>query len=175
MSHLRCTGDFIHGKAEARFVESLWHVYHHLILLSQSRHRRCTPLLRYFVKFEVNADLDMVNADQDTLKAARVDDKLNRFLSFKFCPGTKLDHSGKKRDSVRNSQHIARASEALFFSSYRNYNSPPEFSQSYPSCSTFSSHGVCTPYIQHPRIIDKICTKTQQLMSQKIADRVYTY
>ncbi len=132
MSHFRCTGNFIQGKAEARFIESLCHVHHHLILVRQRRQRRCTPLLRYFGKFEQNADFYMLNADQDTLKAARVDDKLNRFLSFRFCRGTKLDHSGKKRDSVRISQLTARASKALFFSSYRNYNSPSELSQSYP-------------------------------------------
>ncbi len=52
-------------------------------------HRRCTPLLRYFVQFEQNADFYMLNADQDTLKAARVDNKLNRFLSFKIFVGVR--------------------------------------------------------------------------------------
>ncbi len=75
MSHLRYTGDYIQGKAAARFVESLWHVNHYLILMRQCMHRRCTPLLRYFVQFEQNADFYMLNADQDTLKAARVEKK----------------------------------------------------------------------------------------------------
>ncbi len=132
ISHLRCNRNFVKGKAEARFLEVQRNVHHHLILLRQFPHRRPTPLLRYLVEFKQDAYFYMLNAVVDTLKSARVYDKLNRFFSFKYTRGKKPDHSVTKRDSVRISQLRTKSSEAQLCSFYRNYNSPPEFSQVCP-------------------------------------------